>query len=75
MIGLTDSQLRVVMTAARQLSVEKRDIYLQRSMNDFARRIAAGEKFPSLPFGFEPFDPTVLVGHLPMPESVKRAIR
>ena len=30
MIGLTDSQLRVVMTAARQLSVEKRDIYLQK---------------------------------------------
>ena len=30
MIGLTDSQLRVVMDAARGLPVEKRDIFLQR---------------------------------------------
>ena len=30
MIGLTDSQLRVVMDAARTLPVEKRDVYLQR---------------------------------------------
>jgi hypothetical protein len=30
MIGLTDSQLQVVMRAARSISVEKRDIFLQR---------------------------------------------
>ena len=30
MIGLTDSQLRVVMDAARTLPVEKRDVFLQR---------------------------------------------
>jgi hypothetical protein len=41
---------------------------------DFARRIAAGEKFPSRAFGIEPFDPAILVGHLPMPERAKRAI-
>jgi hypothetical protein len=43
-------------------------------MNDPTRGIAAGKKFPSLPFGFKPFDPTVLVRHLPVPECVKRAI-
>ena len=30
MIGLTDSQLQVVMNAARSVPVEKRDIFLQR---------------------------------------------
>jgi hypothetical protein len=30
MLGLTDIQLRVVITAARTLPVEKRDLYLQR---------------------------------------------
>jgi len=30
MLGLTDNQLRVVMDAAKALSVEKRDLYLQR---------------------------------------------
>jgi|GEM_PF-903251 hypothetical protein len=41
------------------------------SMYDFSRRIAAGEKFPSGVLGFKPFDPTVLIGHLPMPECAK----
>jgi hypothetical protein len=30
MIGLTDTQLEIVMGAARVLPVEKRDVYLQR---------------------------------------------
>ena len=30
MIGLTDTQLKIVMNAARLLPVEKRDIFLQR---------------------------------------------
>jgi hypothetical protein len=38
---------------------------------DFSSRIAAGEKFPSGVLGFKPFDPTVLIGHLPMPECAK----
>jgi hypothetical protein len=41
------------------------------SMYDFSSRIAAGEKFPSGVLGFKPFDPTVLIGHLPMPECAK----
>jgi hypothetical protein len=46
------------------------------SMYDFVRRIAADEIFPSLAFGFEPLDPTVLVHHLLAPECAKqRAIR
>jgi len=44
------------------------------SMYDFADRIAADEKFPSLTFSFKPLDPTVLVHHLLAPECVKRAI-
>jgi hypothetical protein len=34
-------------------------------MYDFAGQIAAGEIFPSLAFGFEPLDPTVLKHHPP----------
>jgi hypothetical protein len=30
MIGLTDTQLKIVMSAARLVPVEKRDVYLQR---------------------------------------------
>ena len=30
MLGLTDYQLQIVMTAARSVPVEKRDVYLQR---------------------------------------------
>jgi hypothetical protein len=30
MIGLTDIQLKIIMTAARAIPVEKRDIFLQR---------------------------------------------
>ena len=30
MIGLTDTQLQVIMNAARSIPVEKRDIFLQR---------------------------------------------
>ena len=30
MLGLTDNQLRVVMDAAATVSIEKRDLYLQR---------------------------------------------
>jgi hypothetical protein len=41
------------------------------SMYDFSSRIAAGEKFPSGVLGFKPFDPTILIGHLPMPECAK----
>lgn len=43
-------------------------------MYDFTRQIAAGEKFPSLVFSFEPLDPPVLVHHSPVPERVKLAI-
>jgi hypothetical protein len=43
-------------------------------MYDFSSRIAAGEKFPSGVLGFEPFDPTVLIGHLPVPECAKCAV-
>jgi hypothetical protein len=43
-------------------------------MYDFARRIAAGEKFPSLAFGFKPFDPTILKYHPAAPECVKYSI-
>jgi hypothetical protein len=44
------------------------------SMYDFSSGIAAGEKFPSGVLGFEPFDPTVLICHLPVPECAKRAV-
>ena len=40
-------------------------------MYDFSSGIAAGEKFPSGVLGFEPFDPTVLICHLPVPECTK----
>jgi len=43
-------------------------------MYDFACRIAAGEKFPSLAFGFEPLHSTVLVHHSSVPKSVKLAV-
>ena len=40
----------------------------------FARQIAAGEKFPSLAFGFKPLDPTILKHHLPVPKCVKLTV-
>jgi hypothetical protein len=40
-------------------------------MYDFANRIAAGEKFPSLALSFEPLNPTVLKNYLPVPKCVK----
>jgi len=43
-------------------------------MYDFARRIAAGEKFPRLVFSFKPLDPTILIRHLPAPKCVKLAM-
>jgi len=43
-------------------------------MYDFASRIAAAEKFPSLAFSFKPLDPTFLINHLPAPEREKGAI-
>jgi hypothetical protein len=43
-------------------------------MYDFSSRIAAGEKFPSGVLGFKPFDPTVLIGHLPVPECATCAV-
>ena len=45
-----------------------------KSMNDFARLIAAGEICPSFAFSFKPLDPTVLVHHPPTPKCVIRAI-
>jgi hypothetical protein len=42
-------------------------------MYDFARRIAAGEKFPRLVFSFKPLDPAVLKHNPPTPECVKLA--
>jgi hypothetical protein len=42
-------------------------------MYDFASRIAAGEKFPSLALGFKPLDPAVFKHHAPMPECMKSA--
>lgn len=44
------------------------------SMYDFASRVAAAEKFPSLTFSFKSLDPTVLKHHPPAPECVKLAI-
>ena len=43
-------------------------------MYDFSSGIAAGEKFPSGVLGFKPFDPTVLICHLPVPERAKCAV-
>ena len=43
-------------------------------MYDFASRIAAAEKFPSLAFSFKPLDPTILINYLPAPEREKRAV-
>jgi hypothetical protein len=43
-------------------------------MYDFSSGIASGEKFPSGVLGFKPFDPTVLIGHLPVPECAKCAV-
>jgi hypothetical protein len=43
-------------------------------MYDFACRIAAGEKFPSLFLGFKPLDPTVFKYHMAAPEGVKLAV-
>jgi hypothetical protein len=44
------------------------------SMYNFACQIAAGEKFPSLVFGFEPLHSTVLVHHSLVPKGVKLAV-
>jgi len=44
------------------------------SMYDFAYQIAAGEKFPSLAFGFEPLHSTILVYHSLVPKGVKLAV-
>jgi hypothetical protein len=43
-------------------------------MNDFPRRIAAGDKFPSVVFNFKTLDPAVLKHNPPAPECVKVAI-
>jgi hypothetical protein len=42
-------------------------------MYDFARRVAAREKFPSLTLGFKPFDAAVLKHNASSPECVKLA--
>ena len=44
------------------------------SVNYFASQIAAGEKFPSLAFGFKPPYPTILKHHLPVPKCVKLSV-
>ena len=43
-------------------------------MYDFVSLITAGEKLPSLAFGFKPFDTTVLKHYPPVPECVKLAV-
>ena len=43
-------------------------------MYDFACQITAGEKFPSLAFGFEPLYSTVLVHHSLVPKGAKLAV-
>jgi len=43
-------------------------------MYDFACQIAAGEKFPSLVFGFEPLHSTVFVHNSLVPKGVKFAV-
>ena len=48
--------------------------YGNNSMYDFASHITAGEKLPSLAFGFKPFDTTVLKHYPPVPECVKLAV-
>jgi hypothetical protein len=40
----------------------------------FARQVTADEKFPSLTFGFKPFDPTILKNHLPVPKCMKLTV-
>lgn len=40
-------------------------------MEDFAFHIAAAKKLPSVIFGFEALDPTVLIYDLTMPECEK----
>jgi hypothetical protein len=48
--------------------------YGNNSVYDFASLITAGEKLPSLAFGFKPFDTTVLEHYPPVPECVKHSI-
>jgi hypothetical protein len=48
--------------------------YANNSMYDFASHITAGEKLPSLAFGFKSFDTTVLKHRPSVPESVKLAV-
>ena len=43
-------------------------------MYDFAHRIAASEKFPSLFLGFKPLNPAFFKYHLAAPEGVKLAV-
>ena len=56
--------------AAPKQTVVRRAAPTAKSMNDFARLIAAGEIYPSFAFSFKPLDPTVLVHHPPMPKCV-----
>ncbi|MFZ0402084.1 MAG: hypothetical protein WAL03_13485, partial [Pseudolabrys sp.] len=44
-------------------------------MNDFSSRIAAGEICPGFSLGIKPLYPAVLIGHLPVPECAKSAVR
>jgi hypothetical protein len=43
-------------------------------MNDFSRQIAVDEEFPSIFFGLESLDTTVLIHDLPAPECVKLTV-
>ena len=42
-------------------------------MDNFASRIAAGEKFPGLVLSFKPLNPAVLKHNTSVPECVKLA--
>jgi hypothetical protein len=43
-------------------------------MLDFAERVAASKKFPSLLFGFKPLDPAVRKHDAATPECAKLAV-
>ena len=43
-------------------------------MFDFAERVAASKKFPSLLFRFKAFDPTVRIYDVTTPECMKLAV-
>jgi len=56
--------------AAPKQTAGRRVAPTAKSMNDFARLVAAREIFPGFAFSFKTLDPTVLVHHPPMPKCV-----